>query len=148
LDIGGSTALILAGHLRRATEDIDVVDQLPPSIRMNHELLSKLGTRFGLRLAHFQSHYLPSGWSARVRSLGRFGSIDVHLVDPLDIFVGKLFSNREKDRDDLRVLKKSLEKPAITERLQSSAKILAGEPAIRVNAERNWYILFGESLPT
>jgi hypothetical protein len=106
-----------------------------------------MASQYGLQLTHFQSHYLPSGWSQRVRSLGRFGTLDVYLVDVYDIFVGKLFSGREKDRGDLRMLKRSLDKGQIVERLQTAAKNLAAESALKDHADKNWYILFGEPLP-
>ena len=104
IDVGGSGALILLGNLSRSTDDIDIVDEVPPELRAQHDAMEQLASRYGLRLAHFQSHYLPAGWIDRVRSLGRFGNLEVFLVDPLDIFVGKLFSAREEDRDDLRAL--------------------------------------------
>jgi hypothetical protein len=147
LDVGGSSALILRGLLRRATDDIDVVDEVPQAIRVEHEFLDGLVLRYGLRLTHFQSHYLPSGWSDRVESLGRFGKLDVFLVHPVDIFVGKLFSKRTKDRDDLRMLLPSLDQAAIVNRLQTSAAPLLADLNLRGDAQKNWYILFGENLP-
>lgn len=92
ITIGGSGALILAGQLSRRTEDIDIVDEVPVEMRSQHELLDQLAQRYGLRLAHFQSHYLPAGWEQRVRSLGVFGRIEVDAVDSYDILLGKLFS--------------------------------------------------------
>jgi hypothetical protein len=59
LAIGGSTALILGANLSRRTEDIDVVDEVPVEIREQHALLDGLARRYGLRITHFQSHYLP-----------------------------------------------------------------------------------------
>jgi hypothetical protein len=147
LDIGGSSSLILAGLLSRGTEDVNVVDQVPAAIRGEHELLSRLASRYGLHLAHFQSHYLPSGWQERVRSLGQFDKVTIRLVDAYDIFLGKLFSAREKDLDDLRILKRGLEKNVITERLRSTAQTLLGEGRLRLQAEKNWHILFSETLP-
>jgi hypothetical protein len=147
LEIGGSGALIIAGLLRRATEDIDAVDEVPPAIRADHGLSDSLATRYGLRLSHFQSHYLPRGWRDRLTSLGRFGAVDVFLVDPSDIFLSKLFSNREKDLDDLRVLAAALDKNSLAARLRESAQLLLAEPALRQNASRNWYIVYGEQLP-
>lgn len=148
LEIGGASSLILSGLLSRATEDIDIVNEVPPAIRLQHDLLSRLGARYGLSLTHFQSHYLPVGWERRLRSLGRFDLLDVLLIDVCDIFVGKLFSSREKDFDDLRVLKRSLEKEQIVDRLKTSAQLLAAEPSLRGHAVKNWHILFGETLPT
>jgi hypothetical protein len=48
--------------------------------------------------------------------VGRFGNFDVNVVDPYDIFLGRLFCSREKDRDDLRVLGRELERDGLTAR--------------------------------
>ena len=145
--IGGSAALILCEVLDRQTEDVDVVDEVPAEIRDDHELLHELVRRFKLRLAHFQSHYLPSGWESRVSSYGRFGGLDVSLVDTYDIAASKLMSPRTKDRDDLRALVSHLDKPTFASRLQTSCAALLDEPDVRKNAKLNWYILYGEELP-
>jgi hypothetical protein len=120
---------------------------VPADIRSQHELLANLAARFGLQLTHFQSHYLPAGWEERVHTLGTFGSLHVVLVDTLDIFLSKLFSPREKDLDDLRVLKGQLDKGRVAERLLDSAAALFAEPELRKHAEGNWYVLYGEALP-
>jgi hypothetical protein len=146
IEIGGSIALILSGHLSRMTEDIDVVDEIPPELRSQHELLDETAARYHLRLTHFQSHFLPAGWEARLRSLGRFGQLDVFLIDPCDIFVSKLFSARAKDLDDLRILSSQVEKGAASERVHHSAKAMLAEADLAENARRNWYVLYGESL--
>jgi hypothetical protein len=148
LEVGGSIALILSGNLSRHTEDIDVVDELPPAVRSQHDLLNELAATYGLRLTHFQSHYLPSGWRDRLHSLGRFGRLDVHLVDVYDVFVGKLFSARRKDRDDLRALSAKLDKRAAEARFRHAAGPLLAEPKLAAEATENWYILYGEALPT
>ena len=125
-----------------------MVDEVPVEIRALHSLLDRLKQRFGLRLAHFQSRYLPAGWGQRLHSAGAFGQLQVFLVDVYDVFLSKLFSAREKDRDDLRVLLPQLDKESITQRLQESAAALMGDAAVRQRGEKNWYILFGEPLPT
>jgi hypothetical protein len=145
--VGGSGALILTGLLRRGTDDLDAVDEVPISLRNQHELLDSLAARYGLRLTHFRSHFLPAGWEQRVRSLGKFGKLDVHLVDPADIFLSKLFSAREKDLDDLRVLAPALGRSNLEARLNSHCGTLLGESSLRANADRNWYIVFGDRLP-
>lgn len=147
LDLGGSGALMLAGLLHRATEDLDAVDQVPETLRSQHQLMDSLAARYGLKLAHFQSHYLPTGWQQRVMSLGKFGALDVFLVNSLDIFISKLFSNRDKDRDDLRMLSASLSKPDVTQRLRTAGAALLSEPRLHANAKHNWYILYGGDLP-
>jgi hypothetical protein len=146
--VGDSIALILSGNLSRHTEDIDVVDELPSDVRSQHELLNELADTYALRLTHFQSHYLPSGWRDRLHSLGRFGRLDVYLVDVYDVYVGKLFSARRKDRDDLRALSAKLDKRAAEALLRQSATALLAEPKLAAEAGENWYIHYGEPLPT
>lgn len=143
LVIGGSSALILSGLLNRATEHIDLVDEVPQALRELHEWRAKAQVRYGLYLAHFQSHYLPTGWESRVGSLGSFGRLEVSLVDPIDIFIGKLFSRREKDFDDLRALCEMLSRDQIDARLES-AKALAADNDLRAHAARSYYIIFGQ----
>jgi hypothetical protein len=146
--VGGSVALILPGLLSRATEDIDVVDEIPPEIRQQHALLDQLVQAYGLRLAHFQSHFLPAGWENRLHSLGAFGRLQVFLVDPGDIFLSKLFSRRPKDLDDLRALLPNLDREMLLRRLTGSCAALLRDESLRPIAEQNWYVLVGESLPT
>ena len=148
INVGGSIALILDGKLSRRTEDIDVVDEVPPEVRLEHELLARLASRYGLSVTHFQSHYLPSGWAERLHWVGEFGRLTVFLVDPYDIFVGKLFSAREKDLDDLRELAPQLDKEMIVRRLRDSAKLLRAEKKLAEEAARNWYVVYGEALPS
>lgn len=145
LIIGGSIAAILSGLLSRRTEDIDVPDEVPAEIRKLGKQLEELARRYGLRVTHFQSHYLPEGWQNRLHWFNDFGNLNVYLVDPYDLFVGKLFSKREKDRDDLRVLSRSLEKEKIRERVREAESLKSEEDLIRA-AENNWYIVYGEKL--
>lgn len=148
LEIGGSIALILAGYLSRATIDLDLVDEVPAAIRSHRDLLTELQKRYGLLLTHFQSHYLPSGWQNRLHSEGTFGSLRVYTVDVYDIFLGKLFSTRTKDLDDLRAIKPKIDKVRLTEQLLSTTAKLLQESSLKQAAEKNWYILFGENLPS
>jgi Nucleotidyltransferase of unknown function (DUF6036) len=145
--IGGSAALILPGYVSRGTDYIDLVDELPAEIRSLHQALAGLKQRMGLMLAHFQSHYLPSRWQDRVHSLGCFGQLQVYLVDVHDIFLSKLFSSRDKDRDDLRMFRGQLDKETLSRRLKETAGSLLGEPSLRKQAVLNWYLLYGETLP-
>jgi hypothetical protein len=147
LAVGGSIALILPGYLARATEDIDVVDELPPEIRSKHALLDELRKRYGLQLTHFQSHYLPSGWDKRLHYLDTYGDMLVYLVDVYDVFLSKLVSSRAKDLDDLRELLPQLEKEVLTRKLRDHTGPLLALEELRKRAEQNWYILYGEALP-
>ena len=145
MNVGGSIALILTDQLQRATEDI-VVDEVPAELRSQH--LEDMAKRYGLRLAHFQSHYLPEGWQSRVRSLEAMGHLHVFLVDGYDVFLSKLFSARTKDRDDLRVLRGGLDKNLLVSRLLATTLSLRSDSKLRSHAEQNWFILFGETLPS
>jgi hypothetical protein len=147
IEIGGSTALIMPGLLSRMTDDIDVVDELPAAIRGEHAVLEDLTKRYGIRLAHFQSHYLPDGWDDRLHSLGKFREIEAFLVDPYDVCVSKLFSHRSKDLDDLRHLRGQLDKDVLRQRLVRAGARLRREERLHEAAETNWYVLFGEALP-
>jgi hypothetical protein len=148
LYIGGSIALILAGRLSRHTEDIDLVDEIPASIRSQPQMLDELARVHDIYLAHFQSHYLPTGWRDRVRSLGVFGTLRVFVVDEIDIFLSKLFSNREKDRQDLRIVADKLDRETLVRRIRESTQSLQDDSKLREAAERNWFVLFGDALPS
>lgn len=142
--VGGSTGLILRDLLRRNTDDIDVVNEVPKTLRDNHELLHDLSRRYGLNLTHFQSHYLPDGWERRLEYLDSFDELDVRLVAALDIATGKLFSRRSKDLDDLRVLLPALGTDALRTHLARSTRSFRSDEALRTVAQDNWYILTGE----
>lgn len=144
--IGGSSALILQGMLKRSTSDVDVVDEVPAPLRELGQRLAQHQSQHRLELTHFQSHYLPPGWESRVHSWGEFGRLDVSLVDPLDIFVGKLMSRREKDREDLRYLYPQFDPERIKERMTCLERHLQ-DPDLREKADRNWYVLTGEPIP-
>jgi hypothetical protein len=141
LVIGGSTSLILGGDV------VDVVDEVPAELREPHDMIENLTKRYGLRLAHFQLHYLPTGWEGRVRSIGVFGQLQVFVADPCDVLVGKLFSRRERDLDDLRVALPKLERETLRRWLSQTTAGFRAEPKLLDAAQRNWRILFGEDLP-
>jgi hypothetical protein len=147
LVVGGAVALILRGMLSRRTENIDVVNEVPPALRSQQQLLVTLAVRYGLGLTHFQSHYLPRGWEQRLHPQEPFGQLQVSLVDAYDVFLSKLFSARIKDRDDLRMLAPQLDKQTIISRLRDTTQDLLAAPGLRERAEQNWYIIYGESLP-
>jgi hypothetical protein len=148
LNVGGSGALILQGRPSRSTEVVDIVDEVPAEIRSLHELLHRLKERYGLSIAHFQSHYLPAGWEQRVHSLEPLGGLQVFVVDVYDIFLSKLFSAREKDRDDLRMLAPGLDRDTLIRHYKDTTATLRADPTLLKQATDNWYILFGEPLPS
>jgi hypothetical protein len=148
LSVGGSIALISPGLLVRHTEDIDVVDEVPQELRQQYQLLEDLQRRHGLLLAHFQQHYLPSGWSNRLQYHDSYGDLHVYFVDPIDIFLGKLTSIRAKDLDDLSVLAPQLDKATVVQRLKDTMQSALAAESMKERANKNWYVLFGEELPT
>jgi hypothetical protein len=145
--IGGSSSLILQNLLSRPTEDVDVVDGVPEPIRQIGPRLESAEQEYALHFAHFQSHYLPDHWQNRLRSLGDFGRLRVFLVDGLDIFLGKLFSNRDKDKSDLRFLKPAFDKDAVAAHFAKTCRGLASEERLLKAAQHNWYVLYGDPLP-
>jgi hypothetical protein len=146
--IGGSASLMLMDYLVRHTEDIDVVDEVPEEIRNAHRLLDQLEKTYALHIAHFQSHFLPPGWESRSHSLEPFGRLQALLIDVYDVLLSKLFSGREKDLADLRVLVTKVDKGSLIQRLKDSTGRWQQEAQLKEHAQRNWYILFGEeSLP-
>lgn len=147
LEIGGSAALILQNLLSRKTDDVDVVDEVPTEIRMQYKLLEELTHRYSLSITHFQQHYLPAGWATRLQYLNTYGSLTIYLVDAYDVILSKLFSLRTKDLDDIRFVIGGLSKDTFAQRLKDTAQVLLTASDSRPNAERNWYILFGEALP-
>ena len=142
--VGGSMALMAAFLLSRRTEDIDVVDELPPAIRREHTLLAELADRYELKLTHFQSHYLPDGWQNRTESFGVFGQLTVRLIDPIDALTGKLFSRRTKDLDDIRGAWDQIDQDIFRQRIARSTTAFRTLPEAVAAAEHNWYVLTGE----
>jgi hypothetical protein len=144
--MGGASSLVLRGLLSRATEDVDVVDEVPAEIRDEREILQELSARYGLRMTHFQSHYLPRDWESRTIDFGAFGKLHVRLVDALDIIAGKVYSARPKDLDDFRLLSLNLDKEALRQRVLQGSSSLISSDQIRRQAITNWYIVYGDDL--
>ena len=144
LVIGGSIVLILEGFIVHATQDIDLVDELPASIRNEHDLLRELVERHRLQLTHFQSHYLPDGWRSRLRSLGRFDRIDAFVVDPIDMLVCKLFSRRSKDYRHVKEAWDQVDRDLFQDRLARSTGTFRRDEATLEAGRHNWYVLTGE----
>ena len=144
LTVGGSVALTLRQLLSRETDDVDVVDELPPEIRNDHAVLNGLVDRFGLRLTHFGSHYLPEGWVNRTASHGVFGNVSVRLVDTYDLLADKVFSKRPKDQKDLDVVLPQVDRDVLANRIAHGTRMLRKVPGLEVIAAKNWYVLTGE----
>ncbi|MGC4034010.1 MAG: DUF6036 family nucleotidyltransferase [Tepidisphaeraceae bacterium] len=144
--IGGSMALMIESFIARHTEDVDIVDELPPALRQDHALLQRTVDLFGLRLTHFQSHYLPDGWQDRTISFGVFGRLTVRLVDPLDMLAGKVFSRRDKDFKDVLAAWPKIDQAALRQRITHHTTALRKVPDAAEAGTHNWYVLTGEEL--
>jgi hypothetical protein len=146
--IAGSVALILPGYLVRHTDDIDIVGEVPKEVRDDHALVQSLQEIYGLHLGHVQPHYYPKSWQDRVHSLASFNRLQVFLLDVYDVFLSKLFSVRDKDRADLRVLIPQLDKNVLVRMFKELAGDFLAAPRLQEIATNNWQILFGEDLPS
>ena len=146
--VGGSVALIMPGFISRRTEDIDIVGEVPKELRENYALKDDLTARYSLHFGHVQPHYFPKGWQDRAHSLAPFGRLEVFLLDVYDVFLSKLFSVRDKDRDDLRVLIPQLDKDVLVQKFRDYAGDFLAAPRLKEIATDNWKILFGEDLPS
>jgi hypothetical protein len=145
--IAGSAALILPGYVSRRTDDIDIIDEVPLEIRNNFTLLETLQTSYGLELGHVQRHYFPTGWENRLHSMAPFGKLEVFLLDVYDVFLSKLFSERLKDIEDMRVVAPQLDRESLVEKLKTQCQGFLTTPRLLKMAQDNWKILFGEDLP-
>jgi hypothetical protein len=148
INVAGAISLIMPGLLKRNTEDVDVVNEVPAEIRDLHSRLDEYRKLYGLHFGHMQSHYLPSGWEKRLHYLDAFGDLTVYLVDAYDVFLGKLFSRRTKDMQDLQVLLPQFDKDVLVQRFKDTTASFLASEELRELGEKNWYILFGEKLPT
>jgi hypothetical protein len=146
--VAGSVALILPGFLTRHTEDIDVVGEVPKEIRDDHAMVDALQELYGLHLGHVQPHYYPKGWLDRSHSLASYGRLQVFLLDVYDVFLSKLFSVRDKDMGDMRVLMPQLNKDTLVRKFKETAGDFLASQREKESATVNWKILFGEDLPT
>lgn len=146
--LGGSGSLILKELISRKTQDIDFVDEVPKPIRDLGPTLKEIEKLYDLQVTHFQQHYLPSGWSNRLHSTELFGNLRVQLVDAYDVFLSKLSSIRLKDRGDLNDLSSKLDKNTLVRRVRDSMASTLASDDLRKRCEHNWYVLFGEPLPS
>ncbi len=146
ITIGGAASPILRRLLSRATDTVDVVDEVPAEIRAEREILQELSVRYGLHMTHIQSHYLPRDWESRTTDFGTFGKIQVRLVDALDIIAGKVYSARPKDLDDFRALSLNLNKQELRQRVLQGSSSLISSDQNRRQAVKNWYIVYGDDL--
>lgn len=149
LIIGGSLSLMLDSLVVRKTDDVDITDEVPRAIREDPALIDEMERKHGLRIAHFQSHYLPNNWANRTKAIGQFGTIDARRVDPVDVLVAKLFSKRARDFRDLRAALSRIDRESIVDRVRHNTRDLQSDPFALEAAKHNWYVLTGEdALPS
>ena len=68
-------------------------------------------------------------------------------MDVYDVLVSKVFSDRNKDLDDLRAAAPQVDKQTLESRLRRWAGPLLGNLQWAQATRRNWYIVYGEPLP-
>lgn len=146
--VGGSIALIMPGYVNRRTDDVDVVGEVPKELRENYALMDALKDRYALYFGHVQPHYFAKGWQDRAHWLDTFEELQVYLLDVYDVFLSKLFSMRDKDRDDLRVLIPQIDKDVLVRKFRELAGDFLAAERLKDIATSNWKILFGEALPS
>jgi hypothetical protein len=144
--IAGSIPTLLKGLTVRPTTDIDFVDEVPAEVRRQRDVLKRIETEFGLKLAHMQSHFLPDHWQDRRHWFGDFGGLRVYVVDEYDVFVSKLSSKQEKHQSDLRVLALKLNKDQAKHRLLTDGQAFLEDRKLRPQIEENWRFIFQEPL--
>ena len=145
--IGGSSSLILDHLLQRITQDIDLVDEIPKALRELNLEMARAERVYQLHLAHFQSHYLPQGWEGRVVFLPRMRRLEVSRVASLDVYVGKMFSRREKDARDLVALQSVFPREIVEDHVRAHCAAFLVDSGLRSQLEDNWYVLYGLDFP-
>lgn len=142
--VGGSVSLMLRSLIARHTEHVDVVNDIPEPIRRDYQLIDDLKATQNLHLGHFAQHYLPDGWERRVSSYHQFDRLQVKLVDPIDVLVGKLFSQRNKDLLDLQEAWGRIDQAAFRARLERDTRGLRTIGYLGDRPKLNWKVLTGE----
>ena len=96
LTIAGGSALILGGHIKRSTTDIDILDNYP-------ELQSLFGKYDVNNRINAYADSLAENYEDRLVKFDlETKAIDYYLLSLEDIVIMKLFSNRTKDYKDIR----------------------------------------------
>lgn len=144
LYVAGSAVLLANRLIVRHTTYVDVINEIPASIREDHEIIDTVERATQLRLAHTASHYYPKGWRNRTSSYGVFDLLDVRFIDPIDQLVGKLFSKRDRDAQDVKDAWDGIDQNAFRDRLQRTTHELRQVERVQSNALETWYILTGE----
>ena len=83
-----------------------------------------------------------------MHSFAVYNHLQVSLVDVYDVFLSKLFSNRDKDMGDLATLLPQLDREVIVLRFCDTCQDFLTAPRLKEMAVKNWYVLTGEDLPS
>lgn len=107
LYLSGGEGLIWRG-LRGTTQDVDISYDVAPAnhdawIRALRELKEKLSINIEeAQPAHFIP--VPPGAESRAEFIGRYGSVDVFLLDPYSVALSKLERGHGRDMADARAM--------------------------------------------
>jgi hypothetical protein len=144
--VTGTAGLILHDRLQYGIDAITIVSELPEALARSRVPLEAFRAKYGLAVSSLPAHYLPPGWQERARPYAQYGKLRVWVTDPADAFVCKLFSNRIEDLCVLRIV--DVDYYVVRGRFMECCGSFLETPNLRETAERNWQILFGESLPS
>lgn len=146
--VTGAVALILSGYLSNHTDDIEFVHDLLATMRDNQALRERMEGMSGFELGYVPGCCYPHYWKKRVQPVGAFGKLQVFRLDVCDVLLSKLFSERQGDIDDMRLVFPKLEKANVVRRFQEEGSfLLMLSPTKAETCRRNWQLLFGEPLP-
>jgi hypothetical protein len=107
LYLSGGEGMVLRG-LRAVTEDLDITYDVAPADHARwHVALRTLKERLNINVEEAGPGDfipLPPGHEARSEFVGRYGRVDVFLLDPYSVALAKLDRGHQRDLDDVRAL--------------------------------------------
>lgn len=109
LELAGGAALILGGHLERATEDAHVVRAIPRLAELA-ELIKAVAEDEDLSeqwlhdAAKAYRDVLPADYIERLEQVGSFGNLEVFVLGRKDLILLNLYAMRVGDIEDHRAL--------------------------------------------
>lgn len=112
--LAGSSALLLAGHLYRITDDADVLISEPKLSELESQITTvgedlDLGDQWLSDVAKGYLDILPPDFEDRLKKTAQHGNLAVYVLHRQDMILMKLCAMRAEDLDDLEVLHPTME---------------------------------------
>lgn len=109
LELAGGAAMILGGHLERATEDADVLHAVPRLTELADHIEAvareqDLAEGWLNDAAKAYRDVLPADYVERLEHVGTFENLKVFVLGRRDLLLLKLYAMRVGDIEDLRTL--------------------------------------------